>query len=28
VTYKVFAEKYNPKTFYNKSYAGWYIMTI
>ena len=28
VTYKVFAEKCNPKTFYNKSYAGWYIMTI
>ena len=28
VTYKVFAEKCNPKTFYNESYAGWYIMTI
>ncbi len=28
VTYKVFAKKRNPNTFYDKSFAGWYIMTI
>lgn len=28
VTYKVFAKKCNHCTFYDESYAGWYIMTI
>ena len=28
VTYKVFAKKCNPDTFYDESHAGWYIMTI
>jgi len=28
VTYEEFAKKRNPKTSYDESYAGWYIMTI
>ena len=28
VTYEVFAKKRNPVTFYDETYAGWYIMTI
>ena len=28
VTYETFAKRYNPDTFYDEAYGGWYIMTI